>query len=99
MPQTLIIKKMVASKFLNGHRQPVRNTDRTKNNVHEWIDDAVSGEHARRVGDLPPVQNPSRVKAMSRNRPTASKNKSESMTMVRMCQCAIPKRTGAREEE
>ena len=28
-------------------------------NVHEEIDDAVSDEHARQVGDLPPVQHPS----------------------------------------
>ena len=59
-----IIKKMVTSKFLNGHRQPARNPIGRKIKTYLKKDDAVSDEHAHQIGDLPLVQYLSHVKGM-----------------------------------
>ena len=95
MPQTPIVERVVASKFLHGHRRPAPHTRRSqRRRVHEKIDNAISDKHAHHVGDLPPVQHPSYVKGVLEEPSHGEKNKSELIAMARMRQRPIPQENG-----
>lgn len=55
-PQTLIINKIVASKFLESIDSMATYTyTNRKKDVQKEIDDAVSDQHAHQIADLPRV--------------------------------------------